>query len=124
MKVVSVVIFVMCIAAGASEQPADPVIARADVMLRGDQAEQGVVLLEKAVAAAPGNAARHYWLGRACGELARDKSMFRMISLARKAAAAFERAVQLDPGFVDARYALVEFNLMAPGVREALRRVS
>jgi tetratricopeptide (TPR) repeat protein len=42
--------------------------------------------------------------------------MFKMLPLARKAEAAFARAVELDPDFLDARFALMEFHLMAPGV--------
>jgi len=60
------------------------------------------------------DAETHYRRGVALGEEARRASAFRKISLAKEARAEFERAVQLDPNFLDARFALVEFDMLAP----------
>jgi len=60
------------------------------------------------------DAETHYRRGVALGEEARRASVFRKISLAKEARAEFERAVQLDPNFLDARFALVEFDMLAP----------
>ncbi len=65
---------------------------------------------------APSNAIAHYWRGRAAGEGAAVASMFKQIGLARTAKAEFERAVQLDPDYLDAREGLMQYYLLAPGV--------
>ncbi len=71
---------------------------------------------EKAVALAPNVAAYHLWLGRAYGEKADHAVFISAISLAKKARAEMERAVQLDPRDVAARTDLAEFYAEAPGL--------
>lgn len=61
-------------------------------------------------------ASAHYWLGRAYGEQAQRANPLRQASLARRTKGEFERAVQLDPDYVDAREGLMQFYLRAPGV--------
>jgi len=73
-----------------------------------------VLLIAVTLPAAADNAETHYRRGVALGEDARRASVFRKISLAKEARAEFERAVQLDPNFLDARFALVEFDMLAP----------
>jgi tetratricopeptide (TPR) repeat protein len=99
----------------AAESP-DPVINQAKALIDAGQGNKAVEVMEKAVAAKPNDARRYFWLGTAYGSTGRDLSMFKAISIARKAHGAFEKAVALDPGFIDARFALLEFHLMAPGV--------
>lgn len=78
---------------------------------------QGAVdILEKAVAAEPSNAEAHYLLGGAYGRLAQQASIFRQMSLAGKAKDELEKAVQLDPNYIDARMGLMEYYMMAPGI--------
>lgn len=48
------------------------------------------------------------------GEEARAASIFRKPGLAIKAREQFERAVQIDPDFLDARFALIEYDMRAP----------
>jgi Tfp pilus assembly protein PilF len=83
--------------------------------LSRDDPETAVHLFEKAVAQAPDSAAAHYWLGDAYGNLAQKARVFARFGLAKQTRQEFERAVQLDPNFLDARYALVEFYTLAPG---------
>ncbi len=71
---------------------------------------------EQAVAQAPNDAEYHYWLGRALGMQAEHASIFSRLSLARSAKAEFERAVALDPRSWEAREAVVDDDLQAPGV--------
>lgn len=71
---------------------------------------------ERAIDADGGRAAYHHWLGRAYGALAQRANVVRQASLARKTKAAFERAVQLDPEYLDARAGLVQYYLIAPGI--------
>lgn len=97
-------------------QTPDPAIEQAKALLGTGQAEKAVAVLEKAVAEKPNNAVRHYWLATAYGTYAESAGMFKMMSLAGKARESFEKAVKLDPGFLDARFALIELNLLMPAV--------
>ncbi|MGI9078068.1 MAG: tetratricopeptide repeat protein [Gemmatimonadaceae bacterium] len=64
-----------------------------------------------------GATSEHYrWFGQALGQLAARGSKFKAPFAARKARAAFERAVSLDPENVEARVALLRYYLIAPGV--------
>lgn len=82
---------------------------------RGDsQAAAGI--LEKAVAQNPNNSEAHLLLGQAYGNLAQRASIFSQPGLAKKTKNEFDRAVQLDPNNFVARYSLVEFYSLAPGI--------
>lgn len=70
---------------------------------------------EKAVKRDDKNALYHFWLGSAVGDEAQHASKLRQPFLARRVKAEFERAVQLDPTMLDARFGLVDFYTMAPG---------
>ncbi len=84
--------------------------------LTGGEAEKAAKLFEQAVKLAPKNAEYHYYLGGAYGEMALAASLFGKASLAKKAKVALDRAVELDPNYVEPRLALIDFHLMAPGI--------
>jgi tetratricopeptide (TPR) repeat protein len=84
-------------------------------MARND-ADAAATLFEKAVAQNPKSAEAHYRLGTAYGSQAQKASIFGQASLAGKTKDEFEKAVELDPNLLDARYGLVEFYAMAPGI--------
>lgn len=65
-------------------------------------------------AARADDAQAHYRRGVEYGLAAQNANIFSKAGLARKAKAEFERAVQLDPDFLDARFALLEYDLRAP----------
>jgi len=71
---------------------------------------------EQAVALAPNDADYHYWLGRALGLQALHASIFSRLGLARKAKSEFERAIALDPRSWEARVALIDYDVRAPGI--------
>jgi tetratricopeptide (TPR) repeat protein len=71
---------------------------------------------EAAVQAEPANSNFHLWLGRAYGQKAAHVSMFTAFKLARRVAAEFQQAVQLDPKNADALADLGEFDVEAPAV--------
>ena len=80
---------------------------------------QARAALEKAKSYAKANdasAEAHYWLGAVSGNLASSASIFSAPSLARQAKTAFERAAALDAKHIEARVALVQFHLQAPGI--------
>jgi Flp pilus assembly protein TadD len=72
-------------------------------------------VLEKAVAADPGNSGYELWLGRAFGRRAETASPFTAPASANRARQHFEKAVQLDPHSMDALSDLFEYYLEAPG---------
>ncbi len=80
-----------------------------------EEYEKAMSLFEKAVEAAPDVGRYHHWYGRACGRRAQHVIFFRAMGLAKKVAAAFEKAVQLEPRNVEALNDLLEFYLEAPG---------
>lgn len=84
-------------------------------MTRGEPTK-AAEYFEKAVALEPNNADDHYQLGSAYGLAGAGAGMFGAMSMGRKAKAEWERAVQLDPHFILARFALMEFYIAAPAI--------
>jgi tetratricopeptide (TPR) repeat protein len=84
--------------------------------LADDRDDQAATAFEQAVRADERNAVYHFFLGQAYGAQAQRAGLLGKASLARKTKAEFDRAVQLDPDFVEARQGLMQFYLIAPGV--------
>jgi tetratricopeptide (TPR) repeat protein len=78
--------------------------------------ERAAAEFEKAIALRPSVAQYHDRLGNAYSQMALSAGMFERVSLAKKAKAEWERAVQLDPDLISARQTLIEFHLMAPAM--------
>jgi len=97
-------------------QPADPVLDQAKALMNANEPEKAADLLEKAVAAKPNDAVRHYRLGEAYGVVAQNAGMFKAASMAGKVRDEFAKAVQLDPNYTEARMGLMEFYLQAPAI--------
>jgi len=81
-----------------------------------DKSGEAVDRFEKAVKPDEKNALYHFWLGSALGDEAQKASKFRQPFLARRVKSEFERAVALDPRMLDARFGLVDFYSIAPGI--------
>ncbi len=97
--------------------------------LMQNDAEKAADLLEQTVALRPNVSEYHFWLGRAYGMLAQKASIFRQPSLAGKTRDEFERAVELDPSNRIARFALIDYYLIAPslmggGEEKAIRQAN
>lgn len=73
-------------------------------------------LAEKAVALEPKNADHHYLLGIIYGRQAERANIFRQPGLAGKFKRETEQAIALDPRHINARNALIDFHLQAPGI--------
>jgi len=71
---------------------------------------------EQAVSLNGQSSVNHMWLGRALGEMADHASFIAAYSLAKRARAEFEQAVNLDPRNGEAISDLGEFYSSAPGV--------
>jgi tetratricopeptide (TPR) repeat protein len=80
-----------------------------------DDYDTAVKNAAKAVEIKPNEATYHFLLGRAYGQKADQAGALSAMSLAKKAAGEFEKALQLDPGDKAARRALAEFYTEAPG---------
>ena len=72
--------------------------------------------LEKAASLDPGSSRYQVWLGSVYVAKAGQSGLLKAASLAGKGKAAFEKAVALDPSSVEARQALLQYYLLAPGV--------
>ncbi|MDP9360416.1 MAG: tetratricopeptide repeat protein [Acidobacteriota bacterium] len=86
-----------------------------EAIAHGD-ADKAIEYLEKAVALKPNDARYHYQLAGAYGQSAATAGMFSKMSIAGKAKGEFQRAIEIDPNFLPARIALVEFDLLAPAL--------
>lgn len=78
--------------------------------------DQAISDCQAAVALDPNNSNDHLWLGRAYGQKASHVSLVAAYKLARKVAAEFTLAVQLDPKNAAALSDLGEFDVSAPAV--------
>jgi tetratricopeptide (TPR) repeat protein len=87
-----------------------------EIALRANDPEKAITYFERAVAGAPNNSRYHHRLGDAYGRAAQSASIFNALGLAKKCRRAFERAVELDPGNVDARFSLFMFYRGAPAI--------
>ena len=81
-----------------------------------NESDRAIEHFERAVKLEEGNALYHAWLGNAIREVTPRSSKIRMPFNARRMKKEWERAVALDPNQIDARYGLVQFYSMAPGV--------
>jgi len=106
-------LFLMTTAAVAATP--DALINSGRQALRQGEFEKAAGLFEQAVEQQPNNGDYHFWLGSAYGSLARSSSLFKQAGLARKTKVEFERAVQLDPNHLEARFALIDYYSIAPG---------
>lgn len=84
--------------------------------LRAGDFEAAVDSLERAVELDPERAERHYLLGQAYGSNINNVGMLSKLGYARKIRDAFARAAELDPTHVNARFALMQYYLQAPGI--------
>ena len=86
------------------------------IALAQDDAEAAEKFFTHAVELKPNNANAHLWRGNAFGTEAQSASLFRQASLAGKTKDEFEKAVQLDPNLLDARFGLIDYFTMAPAI--------
>lgn len=98
----------------AEPKNAEAWVALTQARVYAKQYEKAVAAGEKATALAPNSAQAHYWLGNALGNRIGQVGMLGKMSMAPDLRDAFERAVKLDPGLLDARQSLIEFYLQAP----------
>ena len=84
-------------------------------LARGEY-DAAIDLLEKAVAQSPKSPEAHFYLGSAYGDKAQAGSMFSAAKYASKLKEEFLEAIALNPKYNDARFGLVQFYAVAPGI--------
>ncbi len=102
----------------AKQNPKSPEISfylGRHALIDGDT-KGAIEFFERAVKLAPKNGEYHFWLGRTLGLAATEANPIRMAMLAKKVKSEFETAVKLDPTLIDARFGLLDFYMMAPGL--------
>lgn len=72
--------------------------------------------LQRAAELEPSVAEHQILLGRAYGQMAVRSGLTKKLGFAKRARAALERAVELDPASIEARSGLIQFHLLAPGL--------
>lgn len=98
---------------------AEAMIGRVDaIMAAGLQARIGdaVKQAEQCVKVSPGTAGCHLALGKALGWKAMAGGVMSALGYAGDMRNAFKKAVELDPRNLDARFSLLQFYIMAPGI--------
>lgn len=103
----------------AKERPQDPAVRvlQLRVLLQDpEQAGQAVDLGEHLVDDEPTFAPGHLWLANAYAMRIGKVSNFSKAIMAPKLRGALERAIELDPDLHEARSALMEYYLQAPGI--------
>ena len=98
----------------AQPRSAEVHVLHTRLLLQQRKPEDAIDAAERAVDLGPSHAQAHYWLGNALGQRIGRVGMLRQAAMAPKLRAAFERALELDPGIHEARLNLMEFYLQAP----------
>jgi cytochrome c-type biogenesis protein CcmH/NrfG len=99
----------------ANEANARAWVLLARAQLQKGEAEEAVESAEQAVELAPNDAQAQFWLGNSLGMRIGQVNMLRKMAMAPDLRDAFEAAVRLDGNLLDARSALIQFYLQAPG---------
>jgi len=89
---------------------------QAQELMRRQQFAAAVPLLEKCVAAEPGNSRFHQWLGRALGLQAAQNGITSSVLSIRKVKAELEKAIELEPMNLEARNDLAILFRAVPGL--------
>lgn len=91
------------------------VFRKAQDLVRREQFAAALPLLEKCIAAEPGNSKFHQWLGRALGLQAAQNGIVSGALSVRRVKAELEKAIELDPMNLEARQDLAVMYRAAPG---------
>lgn len=78
--------------------------------------EKAVPALEKATQLDPAKSEYYLQLGHAYGISAQKAGLFAKLGFAKKCKAAYDKAVELDPANINARWSLMEYCKQAPGI--------
>ena len=99
-------------AAGEAPKPSDPI----RTALEKRDPDAAVAAADAALKSSPRDTDVLLWAGRAYGQRALSASVFTKMSWAKRCREAWEKAVGIDPAFLEARNELLRYYLMAPGI--------
>ncbi len=100
----------------AAGKPGEVTAEMARAEFAQGKVEAAVKEIKKAVAAAPDNARYRFLLGVMLGSYVDEVSIFSKLGVVHDMRDAFKQAIKLKPDYLDARLALMQFYLFAPGV--------
>ena len=80
------------------------------------ESDDAIGVLERAVTQTPKSAEAHFYLATAYATAAQKRGMFGAAGFVSKIKAEYEKAIALNPKYVEARFALVEFYVFVPGI--------
>lgn len=107
-------LFATSLSARAEELPPEAIEIR--TLLRTHRLDDAAAKAKAWTTANPGSAVAWHWSGRVSGQQALSASMFGKPGFASKMQQALERSLELDGNNVDARFDLMQFYMMAPGI--------
>lgn len=85
------------------------------IYLVENNAEQAIASFERAIKLDETNSDYHLWLGRALVMKMQRVSIFKRPAVVKNMKKEFKRAIELNPGNLDARFGLLQFYTYAPG---------
>lgn len=103
-------------AAAATPADAETQALLAQACLAQGNNEEAVAAMEKATALDPKSSNYQRLLGDTYGASAIKAGLFGKIGFARKCKAAYDKAVELDPKNIDARWSIMEYCRQAPAI--------
>lgn len=113
MKIIAACLLLLLVSAPVI---ADPAVEAIRAELRAGDSERAEELAEDLVEARPNDAEAHNVLGEVLSVRVNDVSVFRKMGVARAMRRAWERAVEIDPGHLDAHRSLMRYYLQAPAI--------
>lgn len=78
--------------------------------------DKAIVYYKRLKLLKPSGADYHYKYGGALGMKAKEVNKFKALGMIGEVRESFEKAIDLDPKHIDARWALIELNLQLPGI--------
>lgn len=96
--------------------PLAPEVAKVRELLRSADLDDAIDGADALVKALPNDPMAWLWAGRVYGRQAQEANILTAAKWAGRCRDAFEKSVELDPSLIEARFDLLQFYMMAPGI--------
>jgi tetratricopeptide (TPR) repeat protein len=116
MKVLLCMLLLAASSASAQQESASAVFQRGRAAFSARKMDDAVKSFERAVALDPRSSEYHMWLGHGYSRQLAGANFMRQGFIARRAGAAYNKAVELDPKSIPAAEARLEFFMGAPSI--------
>ena len=87
-----------------------------DIYGHEKQWDEAMTYYERLIKLRPTVANYHYKFGGVCGMIAKESNKFKALGMLGEIRSSFEKAIELDPKHIDARWALIELYLQLPAI--------